>query len=192
MSRRLSAADEDPKLLERTTEMNRHIALPVHNHDDNDADMERRRPVLDTPVVLRSKHKVIMSQHYGRLPHNNNNDKERQRLYLVAYDFSHESQGALEWTLGTMLRDGDRLLVMTVMQETNMAPVDLLKAAQELNKRTRKIVEKMLLFDIKVVTAVMQGPVKQVLQSVVLLLSEIKYVTGCGISFLMKHDFQDR
>jgi hypothetical protein len=42
---------------------------------------------------------------------------KRQRLYLVATDLSDEAVYALEWTIGTILRDGDTLLAIYAVDE---------------------------------------------------------------------------
>ncbi|OCK81199.1 hypothetical protein K432DRAFT_392392 [Lepidopterella palustris CBS 459.81] len=41
----------------------------------------------------------------------------RQRVYLVATDISEEAAYALEWTIGTVLRDGDTLLAVYAVDE---------------------------------------------------------------------------
>lgn len=41
----------------------------------------------------------------------------RQRVYLVATDLSDEAEYALEWTFGTVLRDGDTLLALYAVDE---------------------------------------------------------------------------
>jgi hypothetical protein len=41
----------------------------------------------------------------------------RQRMYLVATDLSEEAAYALEWTIGTVLRDGDTLLAVYAVDE---------------------------------------------------------------------------
>lgn len=41
----------------------------------------------------------------------------RSRLYLVATDLSDEAVYALEWTIGTILRDGDTLLAIYAVDE---------------------------------------------------------------------------
>ncbi|KAF2198646.1 hypothetical protein GQ43DRAFT_465454 [Delitschia confertaspora ATCC 74209] len=41
----------------------------------------------------------------------------RQRVYLVATDLSEEAAYALEWTIGTVLRDGDTLLAVYAVDE---------------------------------------------------------------------------
>lgn len=44
----------------------------------------------------------------------------RQRTYLVATDMSGEAAHALEWTIGTVLRDGDTLLAMYAADEDSV------------------------------------------------------------------------
>lgn len=45
------------------------------------------------------------------------NGLRRQRVYLVATDLSEEAAYALEWTIGTVLRDGDTLLAVYAVDE---------------------------------------------------------------------------
>jgi nucleotide-binding universal stress UspA family protein len=58
-------------------------------------------------------------------------DQRRVRKYLVATDLSEEAAHALEWTVGTVLRDGDTLLAIYCVDEetgitsdTSFGPVD--------------------------------------------------------------------
>ena len=44
----------------------------------------------------------------------------RQRLYIVATDLSDEAVYALEWTIGTILRDGDTLLAFYAMGDETL------------------------------------------------------------------------
>ncbi|KAJ8583883.1 adenine nucleotide alpha hydrolases-like protein [Rhizopogon salebrosus TDB-379] len=46
----------------------------------------------------------------------------RRRTYIVASDLSEESRYAVEWGIGTVIRDGDNLLIVTVVE--NEAKVD--------------------------------------------------------------------
>ncbi|KAJ8584346.1 hypothetical protein M405DRAFT_914978 [Rhizopogon salebrosus TDB-379] len=46
----------------------------------------------------------------------------RRRTYIVASDLSEESRYAVEWGMGTVIQDGDNLLIITVME--NEAKVD--------------------------------------------------------------------
>ena len=42
--------------------------------------------------------------------------QRRRRTYMVASDLSEESSYALQWAIGTILRDGDELLFVTVLE----------------------------------------------------------------------------
>ncbi|KAF8964219.1 hypothetical protein BDZ97DRAFT_1904526 [Flammula alnicola] len=48
--------------------------------------------------------------------------ERRKRRYVVASDLSEESRYAVEWGIGTVLRDGDEMLIVTVVE--NEAKVD--------------------------------------------------------------------
>ncbi|EED85989.1 predicted protein [Postia placenta Mad-698-R] len=43
----------------------------------------------------------------------------RSRRYVLASDLSDESRYALEWGIGTVLRDGDEMLIVTVIENEN-------------------------------------------------------------------------
>ncbi|KAF9219177.1 adenine nucleotide alpha hydrolases-like protein [Gyrodon lividus] len=43
----------------------------------------------------------------------------RKRTYVVASDLSEESRYAVEWGIGTVLRDGDEMLIVTVVENEN-------------------------------------------------------------------------
>jgi hypothetical protein len=61
----------------------------------------------------------------------------KSRSYLVAFDFSEESKLALEWALGTMMRDGDTLNVVTVINREDN-PNTVKKAGLSLSKEVKK------------------------------------------------------
>lgn len=42
--------------------------------------------------------------------------ERRRRMYIVASDLSEESRYAVEWGIGTVIRDGDHLLIVTVVE----------------------------------------------------------------------------
>lgn len=48
--------------------------------------------------------------------------ERRRRRYVIASDLSEESRYAVEWGIGTVLRDGDEMLIVTVVE--NEAKVD--------------------------------------------------------------------
>ncbi|KAF8610414.1 adenine nucleotide alpha hydrolases-like protein [Ceratobasidium sp. AG-I] len=60
------------------------------------------------------------------LTHGNPNAFEREgRRYVVASDLSEESRYAVEWGIGTVLRDGDEMIVVNVQEtESKLDPQD--------------------------------------------------------------------
>ncbi|CAO3590280.1 unnamed protein product [Absidia cylindrospora] len=99
------------------------------------------------------------------------------RHYLVACDFSRESLHAMEWTMGTMLRDHDALHIVTVAnREDNPDIVNQSNASVESDLDTslnavieeaKKRLSRMMLYDIKLVFYSMIGRVKDVLKHLV-------------------------
>ncbi|KAI6035827.1 hypothetical protein EDC04DRAFT_2179583 [Pisolithus marmoratus] len=48
-----------------------------------------------------------------------NTSERRKKTYVVASDLSEESRYAVEWGIGTVLRDGDEMLIVTVVENEN-------------------------------------------------------------------------
>ncbi|EGG03023.1 uncharacterized protein MELLADRAFT_90541 [Melampsora larici-populina 98AG31] len=60
---------------------------------------------------------------------------ERTRFYLVACDLSEESKYAIEWTIGTVLRQGDECLIINIIEtETKFDPEGAGTAADRMAK----------------------------------------------------------
>ncbi len=56
---------------------------------------------------------------------------KRTRTYLVAVDLSNESKYALEWTVGTVLRNGDTMRIVDAIERDDRVPrTDVQRAAQ--------------------------------------------------------------
>ncbi|KAI7850764.1 hypothetical protein BDC45DRAFT_239362 [Circinella umbellata] len=161
----------DEELL-RITESNRHIP-----HIDpivrlRSKSMKRRQLLVfsDPPRTDRSKtDRITVTSQYGVV-----NEKQRKkRTYFAACDFSEESLYALEWVMGTMMRDGDSLYVLAVVnREDNPDAVkaggmtkakELEKASEAVTREARRILNQMLLFDITLITCAVVGRVKDVL-----------------------------
>lgn len=116
----------DPDLLRRT-ESNRHIPyeeivkpLQRSNTIHGQSDQTHRDLLVfsENPTVIEEPTKLCVVQYYGAgksgvLPIAYRS-KRKPKSYLVACDFSKESLYAIEWTMGTMMRDGDELHVATV------------------------------------------------------------------------------
>ncbi|KAK3332044.1 hypothetical protein B0T19DRAFT_93275 [Cercophora scortea] len=80
--------------------------------------------IMDTPESHRTI-QIITRGEYARLVQEGEEEHRRPRKYLVATDMSEESTHALEWAIGTVLRDGDTLLaIYCVDEETGIVPAD--------------------------------------------------------------------
>lgn len=118
--------ESDPDL-SRRTESNRHIPyeeivkpLQRSNTIHSQSDQTHRDLLVfsENPTVIEEPTKLSVVQYYGAgksgvLPAAYRS-KRKPKSYLVACDFSKESLYAIEWTMGTMMRDGDELHVATV------------------------------------------------------------------------------
>lgn len=73
-------------------------------------------PIQSSPEAHRCVREIIRGN-YGKFLDDAHNGLRRQRVYLVATDLSEEAAYALEWTIGTVLRDGDTLLAVYAVDE---------------------------------------------------------------------------
>ncbi|KAL1711102.1 hypothetical protein EV121DRAFT_191591 [Schizophyllum commune] len=55
----------------------------------------------------------------------------RARKYIVASDLSQESRYAVEWGIGTVLRDGDEMMIVTVVENESKGAANKLRSQQE-------------------------------------------------------------
>ena len=67
--------------------------------------------IHSTPSAHRVIRQIIRGD-YAHFQREAEHGRKRQRMYLVATDLSPESEHALEWTVGTVLRDGDTLFAV--------------------------------------------------------------------------------
>jgi hypothetical protein len=74
---------------------------------------------LDQSVADRAV-RIILRGDWQTIAAEADEGKLRQRLYIVATDLSDESVYALEWTIGTILRDGDTLLAFCAMGDESI------------------------------------------------------------------------
>ncbi|KAF9565690.1 hypothetical protein CPC08DRAFT_704394 [Agrocybe pediades] len=74
--------------------------------------------VTSRPIFQRDRCTITLTQGdpVGKL------GTRRKRRYVIASDLSEESRYAVEWGIGTVLRDGDEMIVVTVVE--NEAKVD--------------------------------------------------------------------
>ncbi|PNY27687.1 Uncharacterized protein TCAP_02390 [Tolypocladium capitatum] len=80
--------------------------------------------ILTSPESHRAV-RVIYRGEYNKIAQQAEEEHHRLRKYLVATDLSDESTHALEWAIGTVLRDGDTLIaIYCVDEETGIATSD--------------------------------------------------------------------
>lgn len=72
--------------------------------------------ILDNPEAHRSI-RIIYRGEYHKIAQAAEEEHQRPRKYLVATDLSDESTHALEWAIGTVLRDGDTLIAIYCVDE---------------------------------------------------------------------------
>ncbi|KAH7384557.1 hypothetical protein BKA66DRAFT_441130 [Pyrenochaeta sp. MPI-SDFR-AT-0127] len=108
------------------------FSTPVHSdHEDNMAEIRSAQqlslnisPIQSSPEAHRCVRQVIRGD-YSQFADDAQKGLRRQRVYLVSTDLSDEAAYALEWTIGTVLRDGDTLLaVYAVDEDTGVATTD--------------------------------------------------------------------
>ena len=73
-------------------------------------------PVVSTPATSRCV-RTIYRGDFPKMQQEAHDNQRRVRKYLVATDLSDEAAHALEWTIGTVLRDGDTLLAIYCVDE---------------------------------------------------------------------------
>ena len=72
--------------------------------------------VMSTPAAHRTI-QIITRGEYAKLVQETQDEHRMPRKYLVATDLSEESTHALEWAIGTVLRDGDTLIAIYCVDE---------------------------------------------------------------------------
>ncbi|KAI7864188.1 hypothetical protein BDF14DRAFT_1884500 [Spinellus fusiger] len=130
----------------------------------------------DPPIVHQTPDRLTTIMHYASYPKDGPGSTrlhQKRRTYLAACDFSAYSYNALAWVVGTLMRDGDALHVVTVVTpqppETTRASTEdtlaeqLQKASSLLVNTSKEILSLMSLVDIQLVTYAIAGRVKDVL-----------------------------
>jgi nucleotide-binding universal stress UspA family protein len=74
-----------------------------------------------TPIISQADShraiRIVYRGEYSKVVQQAEEEHQRLRKYLVATDLSEESTHALEWAIGTVLRDGDTLLAICCVDE---------------------------------------------------------------------------
>ncbi|PYH99611.1 adenine nucleotide alpha hydrolases-like protein [Aspergillus ellipticus CBS 707.79] len=78
---------------------------------------------IDSTVQHRSIRTIIRGDYTDQ--EEMEGSRRRQRKYLVATDLSEESVYALEWTIGTILRDGDTMFAVCAMHDESATPASV-------------------------------------------------------------------
>ena len=97
-------------------------ASPTTSDSDelNDIRRAQRMQINSSPVDSSIPHRVIRTiirGDFAQMQEEAEEGSRRLRTYLVATDLSDEAAYALEWTIGTVLRDGDTLLAVYAVDE---------------------------------------------------------------------------
>ncbi|KAH9816332.1 adenine nucleotide alpha hydrolases-like protein [Teratosphaeria destructans] len=93
-------------------------STPLGSDDESHSELRAAQKLSLTTSAVHSTpsaHRVIRQIIRGDYSHFQREAEEgrrRQRMYLVSTDLSPESEYALEWTIGTVLRDGDTLFAV--------------------------------------------------------------------------------
>lgn len=99
------------------------LPSPMTSEDESHSELRAAQKLSLTMSNIHSTpsaHRVIRQIIRGDYQHFQNEAEEgrkRQRMYLVATDISPEAEHALEWTIGTVLRDGDTLFAVYAVDE---------------------------------------------------------------------------
>ena len=100
-----------------------------NEHDLSEIKQAQKMSFSMTPIIQQNEHhraiRMIYRGEYQKVVKNLEDEHQRIRKYLVATDISDESTHALEWAIGTVLRDGDTLLaIYCVDEETGIVSGD--------------------------------------------------------------------
>lgn len=107
-----------------TTSFDQSTSTPVTSDDEEGMSDIRRAQrmhlnisnIQSTPDSHRSIRTIVRGE-FEKIMEEIDEGLRRGRTYLVATDLSDEAAYALEWTIGTILRDGDTLLAVYAMDE---------------------------------------------------------------------------
>ncbi|KAF2214056.1 hypothetical protein CERZMDRAFT_66760 [Cercospora zeae-maydis SCOH1-5] len=98
-------------------------STPLHSDDESASELLAAQKlslsisqVHNTPSAHRAIRQILRGD-FAHFQQEAEDGRKRQRMYLVATDISPEAEYALEWTIGTVLRDGDTLFAVFAADE---------------------------------------------------------------------------
>ncbi|RDA83294.1 hypothetical protein CP532_5739 [Ophiocordyceps camponoti-leonardi (nom. inval.)] len=95
----------------------------IDSDDEAEDDIKRAQKLafsMTSILTSEEKHRairIIYRGEYNKIVQQADEENHRLRKYLVATDLSDESTHALEWAIGTVLRDGDTLIAIYCVDE---------------------------------------------------------------------------
>jgi hypothetical protein len=97
-------------------------SAPSSDLDGDFSDIKRAQKLSINMSLLDTKDpnraiRTILRGDWPAMEEEIKQERRRARLYIVATDLSDEALYALEWTIGTILRDGDTMIAMCAMDE---------------------------------------------------------------------------
>jgi hypothetical protein len=102
------------------------VASATDDEDDEAAAIRKAKSLglnesqLDTTVPGRHV-QMVLRGNWAQFQQEAEAGKRTTRLYLLCSDMSVEASYAMEWVVGTMMRDGDTLLAIYAMEDENAA-----------------------------------------------------------------------
>ncbi|KAI9021633.1 hypothetical protein CLU79DRAFT_752535 [Phycomyces nitens] len=171
-------AVRDPELF-KITESNRQIILEdMPAEEDTKPVKQFRRPLelvfSEPPVTITEANRIIVTMTYGA---SKSHVTRKARKYLMAYDGGEESKYAMHWAMGTMLRSGDEVHVVSIINLEDVEDMDedekkrlwqeMDRNSKTLISNVRSVLGDMLLHNIKIVLYTIAGPTKEALMSVI-------------------------
>ncbi|KAI9280087.1 hypothetical protein BY458DRAFT_470377 [Sporodiniella umbellata] len=183
--------DIDPELLD-TTEKNKHIPYeptPPISRDASDQSIHHQSDQVRNQLLVFAEHVTVdespnrrtVAHFYGAGIHgslpSHLESRPSRRIYMLAYDFSAESVNALEWAIGSIMRDGDEIHIAVVSNRDDNPEIvkasgldkksELSKISMAVTTKAKEVMGKMMLFNVKLVTHAMMGRVKDKLNTLV-------------------------
>ncbi|KAI8373878.1 hypothetical protein BD560DRAFT_433985 [Blakeslea trispora] len=180
-------AIRDPELF-KITESNRQIHVDTHSPKDK---LSRRPAELvfsDPPLLVSRDDFIHVSFHYGLTQ--DSSTKSKPKRYMLMCDFGEESMYALQWAIGTLLRNGDEVHVASVVNldeeiedmdqsEKYSLWAELDRHSKTMISRVKTIMVDMLLFNIKIDIYSLAGKTRESLLNLIYETPQLTMVV-CG------------